>query len=290
MTKKKRITYIAGTQAEIKAYTVPNIPKHKLKCPHKGGHSTAAQKRYNDKKEKEKLVLKAENTYDAGCWLVTYTFTNEHLPRDAQSAAKNIKASARNIKKYFKNKKCECACMGAIEIGAKGGLHGHMLYPFYSQKDRDIIKKYWSYGHVDIKYVPGINNDRKCNVHGRDIKAVVLYVFKDPLIKIIGRSYKEPRQETFEITDTEFETLKKNPIESEKEMDGYRMTSSESRDFQTWWGRYQHVKIRLVKQQNDRLFADGEIYKCTGATISRELLYMVDLDQRQMWSFYLTRF
>lgn len=287
MTKKKRITYIAGSQVEIKAYTAPNIPKNKLKIGHKGGHSTAAQQRYNDKKQKEKLVLKAENTYGNGSWMVTYTFDKDHIPDCAQTAAKKIKAAVRNTKKDFKSKKCECAYMGAVEIGSKGGLHIHMMYPFHSKKDMEIFKKYWPFGHVDVKFVPGIEDIGKGKTKKMDIKAVVLYVFKDPLVKIVGRSFKEPKQETFEISDAEFNALKDNPIIAENELPDYRTISTDRCDYMTWWGRYQRVKIRLAREQNDSLFTDAEVYNFIGyRAISKELLHKVDIDQRPMWSTY----
>lgn len=287
MTKRKRITYIAGTQVELNVYTVPSIPKYKLRCGHKGGHSSAAQKRYNDKRQKEKLIQKAENTYLTGCWFVTYTYDDEHLPDCAKSVATNIRSAVSSTKDYYKNKKISCPYMGSVEIGYGGRLHGHMLYPYLSKFDKEIIKKNWTMGHVDIRYIPGINDYRRENVRGMDIKAVVQYIFKDPLVKIIGRKFKAPLQDVVEISDEEFTLLKNSPIEAEKELPGYRITSTENRDFSAWWGRYQQVKIRLAQQQNNSLFTYAEVHNYhVHTTISNELLRMVDVDQRQMWTNY----
>ncbi|GEM_PF-2888003 len=246
--RRQRTIIIGDNIIKVTAYTAPNIPAHKLRCPHKGGISTAAQTKYNHKRSLEKLILKAENTYKNGCWFVTYTFKDIHLTEKIEDVFKYLKKVIADTKKCYEQKSFKCAYIASIEKGEKNGrIHCHVLYNHEPGINRNVFKTKWPYGkEVYCTWINAVGGDDE----GNTIAGKVRYILKAPIKKTIGRAFAEPQEFVEDISEKNFNQLLSQPISVEKLMPGYKVIRIEpcsAGDKENTFGK---IKILLSKESN----------------------------------------
>lgn len=240
MTKKVRTIHL-NNRIIITAYTAPSIPADKLRCRHKGGHSSLAQKKYNRKKSLERIVYKAINSFTKGCFHIIYTYNDDSLPADADTAYRDLVNAFRGTKRLYKKHDISCPYIGSVEHGdKKGRLHCHALFPYTRDLDIEEIKSKWKKGTVLVFYIP-VNQ----------IEAKVMYVLKEPVKKIISKSFNMPKEEVKDITESEFKELINNPLSVEDKIPGFVVSGIEEFNSICSIAGFHKIRIQLREVTSD---------------------------------------
>lgn len=238
MTKRIRTTQLHN-RADVIIYSVPNIPADRLRCPHRGGHSTPAQQRYNKKKSLKRIVLKALNTYTKGSFFIVYTYNDEYLPADTEVANKDMVNVIRATKRLYKKSGIDCQYIGVVECGEKfGRIHCHVLYPYSPEIDFKEIKAKWKKGNVFIKYVPV-----------SQVENWTRYVLKEPVRQTISKNFELPTENVQDISEEEYREIVNNPVNLEKALPGFVVCDVKESLFNGWAASYKKIEIRLKEDK-----------------------------------------
>lgn len=238
MTKRLKTVFMHN-RIMVTAYTVPAIPADKLRCRHKGGHSSLAQKKYNKRKSLERIVLKALNTFITGCLFVTYTYDDENLPENADIAFKDLFNTIRKTKRLYKQSGLSCPYIASVENGKQfNRVHCHALYPYTRDIDIEKIKSRWRKGKVIVYIIPETQ-----------VKNRVMYVLKAPLRQSVGKAFIVPTEEIRDIPEAEFRRIIENPLSMEYNQPGFKVSNIEEKTLTGWIG-FKKVKIYLIKSTN----------------------------------------
>lgn len=122
--------------------------------------------RYNQKLRERKLTRKLNANFTEGDLYLTLTYTREKRP-NAADAEKNLRKFLACLKRMYKKTGTELKWVATTEIGSRGGIHHHLVIPYYADV-REIEKKWRRYGgHVKMQ-----------TLYGQNYKKIATYIAK----------------------------------------------------------------------------------------------------------------
>lgn len=115
--------------------------------------------RYNQKMRERKLTRKLNANFAEGDLYLTLTYTRDNRPSPAD-AEKNLRKFIACLKRIYRKTDTEFKWVATTEIGTRGGIHHHLVIPYYADV-REIEQKWRRYGgHVKMQTLYGQNFER----------------------------------------------------------------------------------------------------------------------------------
>ncbi|CEQ00527.1 Uncharacterised protein [[Clostridium] sordellii] len=149
------------------------------------------QRNLNNKNAQKNFIRKINTNFTNGDFLITFTYSNENLPKDHKQAKKDMQNFIRRIKRLISNKKLDVELkyiyVTEHSEGAKGiRCHHHMM--MNSILTMEEVEKAWKLGRR--------NNIRKLDTDELWLTGLATYLSKDPKGKkrwCSSKNLKEPR-------------------------------------------------------------------------------------------------
>lgn len=168
----------AGRQLEVDIY--PAYPSRKdMPRAKKNNPSRPAQKHLNDRKARRKLGNLIDANFGKGDLWCTFTYDDEHLPEDIETAQRMFRNFIRRVNRARKkegkdNTRYICVTEHRDEDGEDIRCHHHVIMD--GDFDRDKLEDLWRYGNRNM--TRRISPDPDTNLAG--ITHYITKTAKDP--------------------------------------------------------------------------------------------------------------
>lgn len=192
--------------------------------------SSEAQQRMNLKYAYQKLELLIAANFGIRDLYVTFTYDNDHLPKNRAEARKIMQAFWRRLRKARKEKGQDLRYLYVTEHKhGEGRWHHHALINATGD-DYDLIRSMWGQGNVEFR---PLRIDREKN-----FETLARYFCKEQRDKVglrlwsCSRNLRKPECECFRVpNDTQLNIPKSSPL-----------PLMDTGDVRTAYGHYRYIK------------------------------------------------
>ncbi|CEN31410.1 rolling circle replication-associated protein [Paraclostridium sordellii] len=182
-------TIDSGFVREVETY--PTYLKSEMPKEWKIKKNKETQRNLNNKNAQKNFIRKINTNFADGDFFITFTYSNENLPKDHKQAKKDIQNFIRRIKRLISKKKLDVELkyiyVTEHSEGSKGiRCHHHMI--MNSVLTMEEIEKAWKLGRR--------NNIRKLDTDELWLTGLATYLSKDPKGKkrwCSSKNLNEPR-------------------------------------------------------------------------------------------------
>lgn len=166
-------TIDSGFVREVETY--PTYLKSEMPKEWKIKKNKETQRNLNNKNAQKNFIRKINTNFADGDFFITFTYSNENLPKDHKQAKKDIQNFIRRIKRLISKKKLDVELkyiyVTEHSEGSKGiRCHHHMI--MNSVLTMEEIEKAWKLGRR--------NNIRKLDTDELWLTGLATYLSKDP--------------------------------------------------------------------------------------------------------------
>ena len=116
----------------------------------KSKDTSDAQKKVNERRAKQNKQRIIRANFQKGDLWLTFTYMNEKRPDSIERAKRDRKNLLDKLRKALNKEGIEFKYVCVTEVGAKGGIHHHMIM---KPCDTSIIADIWKSGGVHIEHV-----------------------------------------------------------------------------------------------------------------------------------------
>lgn len=145
----RRVTDFGDFQ-EVENYIVAPMLGNNTTRNKKSKKTLAAVERNNDLHAVRKVENKIKANFKPKDWFVTFTYSDEHLPSDSETALRHRKNFREKLKRYCRKNNIEYKDCFTTEKGEKSGRwHHHFIMP--GSIPYEALEKMWVYGTIHVK-------------------------------------------------------------------------------------------------------------------------------------------